>query len=403
MKSPRNLPGFTIVELLVVLLILALLLVVAVPSIASARTSAGIQQSMSNLTTMSLAHVLYAADWDGRQVTLVRDDLGVYGGDVQAYNQAHGCGGGFPSPDCQPPMIAGLGPTSSGSWVIWAYWTTSSNSVMFQPIGFPDGLGIEYWGHFRFPNTRPFHDYLNGRYHDWVFFAPNDTIVVDPLEPCLDEPPEFVAYPNECNPAWSSYALSPAAMFHPDVMRSNAAGGWQAPWELDHGYESPGLFQATYPDLKTHMLEHSWLQNSPGLCNPAFFGCEPYYFNHSIDSAPVTLFYDGSVRLLPNSEVLSADFQILGQTGGVDGLWHRGTPYGANGYLIDASYDFVPLSHHVLTTDGILGRDTLNGVSPMPYAAPAEPRRGARNRRAMAWSPRILPAGVTPFTPEDEP
>jgi hypothetical protein len=244
---------------------------------------------------------------------------------------------------------------------------------------------------------------LTGRYQDWVYYAPKDTIILDYLEQCTDEPPEFVAYPEQCNPAWSSYALSLAAMFHPDVMRSNAAGGWQAPWDLDHGYESPGLFQATYPDLKTHMLEHSWLQNSPGLCNPAFFGCEPYYFNHSIDSSPVTLFYDGSVRLLPNSEVLAADFQVLGQTGGVDGLWHRGTSFGANGYLIDVSYDYVPLSHHVLTTDGILGRDTLNGASPIQLAAPAEPRRGAPNRRAMSWSPRILPPSVTPFTPEDEP
>jgi prepilin-type N-terminal cleavage/methylation domain-containing protein len=402
MRHARARAGFTIVELLIVLLILVVLLVVAVPSIGSARNASGVQQSISNLTTMSLAHVLYAADWDGRQVTWTRDDLGAYGGDVQVYNIEHGCTNGI-GPGCQPPMVAGLGPTSAGNWVIWAYWPHQPNRPMLQPIGFPDGPGVDYWGHFRIPNSRPFHDYLTGRYHDPVYFAPNDTIVVDPLEPCLDEPPEFVAYPDQCNPGWSSYCLSPAAMYHPDVWRSNAAGGWQAPWELDHGYESPGLFQAAYPDLKTHMLEHSWLQNSPGLCNPHFTGCEPYYFNHSIDSAPVTLFYDGSVRLLPNSEVLSADFQILGQTGGVDGLWHRGTPFGADGYLIGDSYDYVPLSHHVLTTDGILGRDTLNGASPMPYAAPAEPRRGARNRRAIAWRPKILPAGATPFTPEDEP
>ncbi len=391
MRTVRNPSAFTIVELLVVGLILAVLLVVAVPSIAGARTSAGVQQSISNLTVISLAHVLYAADWDGRQVTWTRDDLGVYDGEVQAYPQ-------------YPPINAGLGPTSGGTWLMWAYRATSANRAMLQPICFPGGPGgAEYWGHFRIPNSRPFHDYLSGRYQDRVYFAPNDTIIVDPLEPCLDEPPEFVAYPSSCNPAWSSSCFSAAAMYHPDVWRSNAAGGWQAPWDLDHGYESPGLFQAAYPDLKTHMLEHSWLQNSPGECNPHYTGCEPYYFNHSIDSAPVTLFYDGSVRLLPNAEVLSGDFQILGQTGGVDGLWHRGTPFGANGYLIDVSYDFVPLSHHILTTDGILGRDTLNGASPIPYAAPAEPRRGARNRRAMAWSPRILPAGANPFTPEDEP
>jgi hypothetical protein len=114
----------------------------------------------------------------------------------------------------------------------------------------------------------------------------------------------------------------------------------------------------------------------------------------------VTLFYDGSVRLLPNSEVQSADFQILGQTGGVDGIWHRGTTFGADGYLIADGYDIVQLSHHVLTTDGILGRDTLNEASPM---SPPEAPRRARNRRAMALSQQRLPARFIPFTSEDQP
>jgi hypothetical protein len=406
MRNRQTRSGLTIVELLVVLLALTLLLVIAVPSIASGRMSAGIQQSIANLTTMSLAHVLYAADWEGRQVTWVRDDLGAHGGDPVSYNLAV-CGGcsGWCLPPCQPPIIAGLGPTVSGTWTTWAYWPSQSNRLMFQPIGFPGGLGAEYWGHFRIPNTRPLHDYLNGRYHDRVYYAPNDTIIVDPLElePCFDQPDEFIGDGIFCNPAWSSYCFSAAAMYHPDVWRSNAAGGWQAPAALDHGYESPGLFQAAYPDLKTHMLEHSWIQNSPGECNPAFLGCEPYYFNHSVDSSPVTLFYDGSVRLLPNAEVLAADFQILGQTGGVDGLWHRGTPYGADGYLISAGYDFVPLSHHVFTTDGILGRDTLNGASPMPSWQPPEVPRRARNRRAIAFGPRRPGADTMPFTPEDQP
>ncbi len=109
-------------------------------------------------------------------------------------------------------------------------------------------------------------------------------------------------------------------MFHPEVMRSNAAGGWQGPWALDHGYESPGIFQATYPDLKTHIIEHSCVQNPPAPCNPVFSGCEPYYFNQGVDSSPVSLFFDGHVRLLPNSDVLFADLQVLAQTGQVDGL-----------------------------------------------------------------------------------
>ena len=376
MNSVRQPHGFTIVELAVVIVVIVILVTTAVPVIAGAGGNAGVQQSMTNLVAQSAAHLLYAADWNGRQVTHNPDDLGVYGGDVGLYNQAHGCTGVF-DPNCHPPIIAGLGPTQGGSWVIWAYWPTTGNNAFLQPMNFPgppnESAGCDGFGHFRFPQTRPIHDYLNGRYQDPVFFAPNDTSVVGPIEDCFGDPAEFVPFPTECNPAWSSYARSPAAIFHPDVMRSNAAGGWQHTCELDYGFQSPGLFQAQYPDLKTHMIEHHWVQNPPAECNPNFDppfgtyeGCEPYYFNHGIDSTPVTLFYDGHVRLLPNTEVYAADQQILKQTGGVDGLWHRGTPFGEDGYYISYGYDGAPLSHPILTTDGILGRDTLGGMPSMP-------------------------------------
>ncbi len=200
-----------------------------------------------------------------------------------------------------------------------------------------------------------------------------------------------------CNPGWSSYCFSPAAQFHPDVMRSNASGGWQAPWSLDHGYESPGFFQATYPSLKTLMLEHSWLQGPPAECNPFWTGCEPYWFNHGLDAAPVTLFYDGSVRLLSNAEVLAADSQVLADTAGVDGLWHRGTPFGTDGYFISAGYDGTPLSHHILTTDGILGRDTLADMGPIPAAHGARLHKGPGPRAPLADLPAIE-LEMPPFT-----
>ena len=77
----------------------------------------------------------------------------------------------------------------------------------------------------------------------------------------------------------------------------------------------------------------------------------------SATSEPATLFYDGSTRLLPNAEALAADAQVLKQTG--EGLWHRGTPFGANGFYGNFSFDGTIVSHHILTTDGILGRDTV--------------------------------------------
>ena len=47
----------------------------------------------------------------------------------------------------------------------------------------------------------------------------------------------------------------------------------------------------------------------------------------------------------------------------------------------DLGFDGAPLSHHILTTDGILGRDTLGPSMPMPpFAHKAAPgRRGRRS------------------------
>ena len=283
--------GFTIMELLVVAVTGLVLMAAGVPVMRQARLNDGVQGSMSNLAALGVAHLLYAGDWDGRQVTLLRDDLGAYEGDVEAYNAAMDCDGAF-DPDCQPPIIAGWGAAPGGGSGVWASWVGNGNNALFQPIIFPGGPrgASTGWGHFRVPNVKPLHDYLGGRYHDAAYFAPNDTVVWEQVGGCLDSPWEFVAVPEleSCNPAWSSYSLSPAAMFHPDVFRSDAAGGWQAPWELDHGYESPGFFQ-------------------------------------------------------------------------------------------EVSFDGLPLSHHVLTTDGILGRDTLGGIQPL-----APPQSRAVRRPVIA-------------------
>jgi prepilin-type N-terminal cleavage/methylation domain-containing protein len=135
MRRVRHRPGFTITELLVVVVALTLLLAALLPSIARAQSSSGVQQSMNNLVTLGVAHVLYAFDWDGRQVTGVKDDLGLYGGDVEDYNAAvGGCQGGLPwSPDCQPPIIAGNGCAG----LVWAVWPNLANRIMLQPINFP--------------------------------------------------------------------------------------------------------------------------------------------------------------------------------------------------------------------------------------------------------------------------
>ena len=354
--------GFTIIELLVVVSIIALLVGMLLPAIGKARDTARVNVSKNNLRQLGVAHKTYAADWSDRHLTFCRDNLGLYEGDVGAYNDAiYGGGGGF---EVHPPIIAGWGYTESGSYVAWAYWTTSNNNIMFQPLNFPGppnaSAGTDGWGWFRFGvQPKPFQDYVNGRYQDPIYFAPKDKVLLEPLEVCFEIPGEFVAYPSQCNPSWASYALSPAGLFSPRVFSNDGNDVfWKAPWELPTGYKVPSFGQVKYPTLKTHMLEHHWLQNVKVPCNASFFGCEPYYFNHSFQSQPVTLFYDGSVRLMGVMEAMSSDRRNLRQTG-LNGLWSRDTPFGTDGYFIPDAYDFSETSYHILTIDGVRGRDTV--------------------------------------------
>jgi prepilin-type N-terminal cleavage/methylation domain-containing protein len=368
--------GFTIIELLVVVSIIALLVGILLPAIGKARDSAKVNTSKNNLRQLGVAHRAYAADWADRHVTYVRDNLGLYGGDVETYNEmVYGGGGGF---EVHPPIIAGWGYTSNGQYVAWAYWSDLSNNVYFQPINFPGppnggGAGgpdecgtCDGWGWFRFgTQPRPMSDYLNGRWLDPVSFAPKDHLVLDPIEPCFELPGEVIGGaawggigPAACNPGIGSYCLSPAGLFSPAVFSDNGEGVfWRAAWEMPSGYKVPSFGQVEYPTLKTHMLEHSWLQNTKVPCNSAFSECEPYYFNHSFQSAPVTLFYDGSVRLMSCFEAMSSDRRSLRQTG--VGLWTRDTPFGTDGYFISDGYDFAATSYHILTTEGVRGRDTV--------------------------------------------
>jgi prepilin-type N-terminal cleavage/methylation domain-containing protein len=358
--------GFTIIELLVVVSIVALLLALLMPAVGKARDSARVNMSKSNLRQMGVAHKMYAADWADRHVTYIRDNLGQYGGDVDFYSKSLYGPGGLFQINSHPAMLAGRGYTAGGSYVHWGFFVGHGAGWAFQPINFP-GPPFEQpeatgWGWFRFGmQLKPMSAYFSGRYHDPVFYAPKDRMLLERIEPCFEIPGEYVspgALEGRCTGAWSSYGLSTAGLFHPATFSDDGNGHcWNAPWEAPSGYKVPSSGQARYPTLKTHMLEHHWLQNAKVPCNDAFEGCEPYYFNHSFQSTPVTLFYDGSVRLMSVYEAMSADRRQERQAG--QGLWSRDTPFGEDGYYILDGYDFAAASFHILTVDGVRGRDTL--------------------------------------------
>jgi hypothetical protein len=90
---------------------------------------------------------------------------------------------------------------------------------------------------------------------------------------------------------------------------------------------------------------------------------EPWYFNHGYNSAPATMYFDGHVAVTGVADAMEADARAkvtANPTLAEKGLWHRGSPFGADGYWGAQSYDFlVDTSYHILTTEGIRGRDVI--------------------------------------------
>jgi len=359
-KGRRTARAFTIVDLLVAIMGTCLLVGLTLPALHSVSCDAMKVTSMSNLAQLGAAHAAYAADWDDRQFTLARDDLGASQGRCEDYWAAVGC---------HPPVILGedcagttwgfllgcdeIEPDCDGFWAV-------------SPMNFFGG--DSYTGSFRLPNARGFHEYVNGRFFDPVFYAPKDEVVLDLVAPFFDEPCEFV--PTDIDLVFSaSYVRSPAALFDPAVMDPDVPGdpdlnGWQNPNWLNDGYRAPAESLALYPSQKTRMLEHHWLQRPAEPCNPGFAdgpydGCQPYFFNHSLRSNPVTLFYDGHVRGLSTMEALMSDARVRNQDAWEVGLWSRDTPFGVSGYFSEYGYDLTETSFHILTTGGIRGRDTV--------------------------------------------
>jgi prepilin-type N-terminal cleavage/methylation domain-containing protein len=365
----KNRNGFTIVELLVVVSIIALLVGILLPAVGKARDNAKVTISKGNLTQLAKAHATYAAEWNDRQVTQTVDNFAGYGDSPADANDAYGDATGEGG---HPPIFAGFG-VGGAAWAFW--FDIGSNPCNTVPINF-DG-SCEYWGNFRLTNFKPLTNYLNGRVYDPIFWAPKDRgawAVLDDTD-CLGIPYDFTTcYDNSGDDGnnWlhATYVYSPAALFNPDVMRNPEDGGWRDPWEpgFDASLRVPAMAQARYSDLKTQFIEHPWLQNQRANCNPAFSGheygsgsydgCEPFYFNHGYESVPMTAYYDAHVEGIGTQEAMSASSRHKVQTG--YGLWSEDTPWGSDGYLSGLGYDFLTeTSFHILTTDGILGRDTI--------------------------------------------
>jgi prepilin-type N-terminal cleavage/methylation domain-containing protein len=377
-SSTSSFRAFTIIELLVVVSIIALLVGILLPAIGKARDQAQLSRSQANVKQISTAVTTYAAEFADRHPTWINDNISTYGdfsanaatGAFINYNNTNG--------EAHPWMALGYGRNGNQA-VIWFFGpppAANATVTAFQPITFAAGTG-QGFGSFRLPNARSVSTYLNARFYDPAYYAPKDTAVWEATEPHFDNPDEFPATVNPIK--WSSYCFSPAAMFNPAVLGKNSQNGYFLnPWTIPSGFRCPGMAQASYGNLKTHIMEHNWLQNRKKNCNPNiaggnYDGCTPYYFNHAFNSSPVASFFDGHVGMAGQQDSIDANARMAKQTGQANhGLWSLNTTLGpfagtggayadnlGGGYFMNQGQDWSSTSYHILTIDGIKGRDFL--------------------------------------------
>lgn len=365
-----NSRGFTIIELLVVVAIIALLVAILLPAIGKAREEGMQTQSRVNLRNIGVACGTYGADFADRQWTAANEEVGAFNGNCNTYSQqrcpqqlilgfdSSGAAQGFFIP--QGPQCPPAAPSASCS-VFEAYW----------PCDFKNTTGN--FGSWRLPNAKTFNSYVGKKFYDPVYYAPKDQVVLERCQDFLDGGQEFVGVAQDA--ILSSYAWSPAAMWAPTVLGKK---GFVDPKTLAGAWRVPSQGQASFPDLKTRCIEHSFLQGArkdmrptnPDAMSPAKRGDGgvPYFFNQGTYSSPNVLFFDGSVRTMSVRDAMDLDSRTKKQNGSsfVEAAgWVRGTPLGTGGYYgtggdIDLELQGVGgNSFHVLTTDGILGRDTV--------------------------------------------
>ncbi len=352
--------GITLIESLVSTIAGVLLFVTMVAAVAQGRNDSGLTKSFSNLRNLAVAAQAYAADWEDRQCTLVRDDLARFGESVQEAVPAYNKQG-----QLHPPIILGW---QQNHELAMLAMDDPANHHWLEPISFDR----RPMGWCRLVNAKQFSTYLRGRFYDPVFYAPKDRVALEAAEPLFE-----IRSDADYEPApdgdlyYSSYCWSPAALYHPDVLGSPSKGGFKDPFSFAAGLRAPSFSQCRYPDLKTHMIEHHWLQNRPAWATDvndavedgAYAGREPYYFNHYAFSAPAAAFYDGSVRLILTNDVLDDDQRVREQTKSDHGLWYRHPGGAADGYYESMSLDPTRTSFHIFTMEGILGRDLITTAS----------------------------------------
>ena len=104
-----------------------------------------------------------------------------------------------------PNFDLGWGPVpDSDELGFWYYYAGFSGNYIGWPIN-----PFFRFGWFRVPNFQVLHKYVNGKFYDPTYYAPNDVAPFTAASTLFDEPYEFVADP--LTPYFSSRPRSPSS------------------------------------------------------------------------------------------------------------------------------------------------------------------------------------------------
>jgi len=404
MKNKQHQLGFTIVELLVVISIIALLVGILVPAVQKARETAQVTQSKSNIHQLMISLQTYASDHNDRNFTTAPDNLS--SGDRQGLNISNAIA--QLSGNLAYPLGVGLGSYGDDTGGVIYFISIDSwyghETGGVAPYCFSSGLttstnGKTGYGVWRYPNALQVAEYMEGDTLHSAYFAPKDEVVLKSIEDCADMTGSYcpttemigATAPIKSNMVAipSSYTMAPGMMYHPAVYQwSLQAGQFPTdPMNLPRGFKPPSIDQTRYPSHKTWLMEHHWLQNNSGNdCGRRFTGtwfldgdgcydgCEPTHFNAHPDSEPVTVFADGSAKTYSvNDFIIDSERSTQNNApGDQTGLWlpssnmaQYGFDNGAGEYFADSTSEIqsggnpVKWSGHTHTKFGVKGRDKV--------------------------------------------
>ena len=399
MKDKKHLPGFTIVELLVVISIIALLVGILVPAVQKARDSAKVTQSKSNLHQVMIALQTYASDHNDRNFTTAPDNLSSgprLGMDISTAINSLQVANTY-------PMGIKLGEYDGNGYIYFIGmpgWCGAESGGV-APYCFEDGnttssTGKRGYGTWRYPNALQVAEYMEGKpLHD-AYFSPKDTVPLTAIENCEDNSGSYC--PTSAMNAVhsgadsiitsnmlgipSSYCISPCLMYNPVVYQYYIEASMfpTDPMDSPRGFKPPTISQSKYPANKTWLMEHHWLQNlTANECSRrlssmgtwfldgdgCYDGCEPSHYNAHPDSEPVCVFVDGTVKTYMLNDFMIdsglAEHDLPGPQR-LGGLQIKNMSFdNENGYFADANeITDVRWTGHTHTKFGARGRDTIS-------------------------------------------